>query len=229
MAKIIIDHDRARTRHSEVVEEMLKAFARKMRRSKLQSPRPEDITWAYDYGVRLDSRKRGSLEGISVSLVAQLGRRCERHPMFKPGQPTPMHLIPEEIVAQRTAQLDPRRIPHICEFEMVGLNGRQERHLALGGYEHPDGRIRVLAASFQAAAKRDVAHPTILKLYPKVVSIPGVLAQTAQARYEAAEEGGEFTFERKTYRKLTAEEVRHHVEDKVLELATRELDRVLTK
>lgn len=218
MVEIIIDYARAKERHPEVVAAMMQSFETKLRRAKLPAPSPQDVTWLYDYASGPKGGQRGPLAGLYVSLVAKLGKRYEMHPFSEPRKPTALHLIPEEIIAQRTERFDPRGIPHICEFEMISMGGAKDRHLAVGGYERPDGRIRILEIDFTQASKRDIVCPGLLTMNDDHVLWAGVLSETAQERFDATEEGGEFTYKRKTYRKLTAQEVRDHVENKVLRM-----------
>jgi hypothetical protein len=218
MVEIVIDYARARERHPEVVAAMMQSFETKLRRAKLPAPSPHEVTWLYDYASGPKGGQRGPLAGLYVSLVAKLGKRYESHPFHEPRKPTALHLVPEEIITQRTERFDPRRIPHICEFEMINMGGVKESHLAVGGYERPDGRIRILEIDFKRASKRDIECPGLLTMADGHVLWAGGLSDTAQQRFDATEEGGEFTFNRQTYRKLTAQEVRDHVENKVLRM-----------
>ena len=206
-----INYARARDRHPHLAAKMMRTMRSKHRQAGLPYPEPEDLNWYYEYSAPFGGG------GIHVCLTASLGRRIQYQNLVPPGEGMPRAQLPPEVqAALQPKNLDPQRIPHHCGFKLVTPNDGTQSCLALGGYRDPHGATNILYVTEAMAREHESPLPLIVVVSGNCAAWGGGLKRLAQDRFDACEEGGIFTYDRRRFTKMTAAEIQELVQDRTL-------------
>lgn len=213
MKALHLTYDEARAHYPELVAQALKSMTNKFRRAKKERPSPDEMLWELQWASGTPEA-RPPLAKVSVSLHCSHERRRTiiRFADAASDDNSGAHL-PYHVQAYYKGSVDPAKMRHAATFQIRNPNGSVDTAIATGGYSS-NGAIAIHYLIVGEPWVDGLQDEELIEIRGNRAAFEGGLKDLARERYEAAGEGGDFSFGSKTMHRLTFKEIQPHVQGK---------------